>query len=111
MNEDNTQRLVRAILDRAEPELRRRREAQRFGIRLFRDLERRSTPLAAAAAMIALVSTLAMTWFGVRVDPVEAQVPTLAASITPDAYTDWVDAGERPDMSALLLEFDVGAER
>lgn len=93
-------------MDRAQPELQRRREAQRFGPRLMSDVERRTAPLAAAAAAVALVSTLAMMWFGLGVDPVEAQTPTLAEAIAPAAYSAWMVSGERPGVSALILELD-----
>ncbi len=111
MTESAEERLVAAIIERAQPELDRRRQAQRFGLRMLREVQQRSTPVAAAAAVVALISTLAMMWFGPRVASIEAQVPTLAAALAPEAYADWIVSGERPAVSALMVAFDAGSQR
>lgn len=108
MNKHDTEKLVRAIVERAGPELRRRRDAQRFGSRLFRDVQRRTVPLAAAAATVALISTMALAWFGLSVDQAEAQVPVLATAIAPEAYAEWMISGENPAVSSLILDLDEG---
>lgn len=110
MNDQKRERIVSTIMERAQAELLRRREPLSFGLRLLRDVERRSRPLAAVAAAIALVSTLAMMWFGLSVDSVEAQVPTLAEALAPSAFTEWIVSGENPAVSSLMLELEEGLQ-
>ena len=50
-------------------------------------------------------------WFGLGAGAVEAQVPTLAEALAPEAYTEWIVSGEGPAVSALMLEIEDGGQR